>query len=771
MNQYLTLFCLFLASFSLQAQSLRGKIVDMQQQPVGFANVLLLDADSTFLTGNVSDENGTFQIALSTGAVWLKISYIGYHDKIVPIAPSRNDMGEIVLEEESHLLGEVVVRGNLPVTQLKGDALVTTVQNSVLAKVGSANDVLAKVPGILKKKDAYEVFGKGTPLIYINGRQVRNPAELEQLNSDEIKHVEVIANPGSRYDATVKAVIRIQTVKRQGDGFGFDLRSSYYQSQNTDWVEQLHFNYRHDNLDVFGAFDYTHDEGLGYSRIEQENRVDDVWNQTNFMKDTYVSDDLDAIVGLNYLIHENHSLGARYNLTAHPKSFTETSIRSEVRKNGQFYDNWFSFGTKDEEHKPEHQLNIYYNGKVKELTIDFNADYYTKKYKAISFTRESSQEQDDRDIRSLNPVNNQLAAAKLVLSYPLFGGNLSWGSEYTYTLRKDDYLSESADYVPTSYSKIREENISAFAGYDRPLPFGQLSAGIRYEHVAFDYYEDHRHIGQQSRGYDNVYPNVSFATQAGKVQMQLSYTAKTRRPSYRELSNNVFYINRFTLQQGNPSLYPSLVHDVTLSGVWRFLQLTVSYQHKKDEVIPWGKPKSGDPEITIIRPINFDRIPALNTFLSASPTLGCWSPVFSLGISKQWMTVESGDMSVKMNRPMWTGSFDNLISLPGGFVLGVDLSYQSKGNYMNIYSNKDVWGCNVSIRKSFLKDALSIELRGDDIFYKQRNYNVVYFERLKGFQGDRFDTRQFVATVRYKFNATKSKYKGTGAGTREMNRL
>lgn len=90
---------------------------------------------------------------------------------------------------------------------------------------------------LVKSKDKFVVFGKGTPLIYINGRLVRDNTELEQLNSTDIKHVELLTTPGAQYDASVKSVIRIKTIKRQGDGFSFDVRSSYYQSENTDLIE------------------------------------------------------------------------------------------------------------------------------------------------------------------------------------------------------------------------------------------------------------------------------------------------------------------------------------------------------------------------------------------------------------------------------------------------------------------------------------------------------------------------------------------------------
>lgn len=53
-------------------------------------------------------------------------------------------MGIVQLTSDAQLLGEVIVKGNLPVTRMKGDAMVTSVENSVLSKTGSANDVLGK---------------------------------------------------------------------------------------------------------------------------------------------------------------------------------------------------------------------------------------------------------------------------------------------------------------------------------------------------------------------------------------------------------------------------------------------------------------------------------------------------------------------------------------------------------------------------------------------------------------------------------------------------
>ena len=759
-----------LLSVATYAQTLTGKIIDQQNQPVPFANILALDADSVFISGNVSAEDGTFQVTATKQAALLKISYIGYQEQIIPIQ-NKTDMGIIQLQEEATALGEVVVKGTLPVTKIKGDAMVTSIENTVLSKVGSANDVLQKIPGVTKDDDAFNVFGKGEPLIYINGREVMNKEELERLNSDEIKNVELITNPGSKYDATVKAVIRIQTVKRKGDGFGIDLRSSYYQSQNTDSYNHWNINYRHNNWDIFVDGYYDFDQTVFLEDATQTNSVEDIWNIQNNLNEKQKQSTLNSTFGINYMPKENHSLGVQYDITGNLDYHYDDVISYSVLLNGNYYDKLINQGYSNYNNHLTHTINGYYNGKINDLGIDLNVDYYKQSYRLDATTIENSQDMEDREIRSQNPVDNQLAAAKLVFDHPLFGGNISFGSEYTYTLRTDNYLSFSETYIPTSYSKIREHNIAAFLEYQRSLSFGQIAAGLRYEHDDFKYYEDHIYRPDQSRTYDNFFPNASFGTKIGNVQLQLSYAAKTKRPNYFQLSNNVIYINRFTRRTGNPTLKPSIIHDVTLMGTWRFLQAMISFQQKKDEILQWSFPETNDHSISVITMHTFDKLPILNAMISAAPTIGCWSPIVSVGVIKQWFDVKDNNGILKFNKPQISASFNNIFNLPWGLILGADFRFQGKGHNENMYFKENIYICDVSLQKSFLKDAFTIELRGNDLFNNNVSNVDIYMNRLVANSRTSSDSREFVLTLRYKFNMTPSKYKGTGAGAEQKSRF
>ncbi len=761
-------FILFF-SFSIQAQ-LKGTLIDENQQPIEFANVALYSLpDSIMITGTVSDEKGNFTLNLNgngTDNAFLKVSFIGYETQIVPAMKEQT----IVLKAESFTLGEVLIKGDLPKIRLRNDALVTTVQNSVLSKAGTANDVLKRLPSITGKDGEFSVFGKGQAKIYINNREMRDVSELDILNSADIKEVEIVNNPGARYDASVKAVIRIYTLRKVGDGFSFDVRSSYFQSQNTDLTEQLNVNYRQNGWDIFGTFIYNRNASIQDSKMTQNTYVDTLWIQENDMYSDRLSHTLTGIAGVNYEISPKQYIGMKYTHTAFPSFNSLTELNSTVLADGVFYDKWNSVEETKTSHKPSHRLNAYYNGSFGDLKLDFNTDFYKGTAISKSFVTETSQEYDNREVKSENRVDNQLIAAKLALSYPLFGGKLSAGSEFIDTDRKDEYTNNQK-IVPSSNTNIKEQNSSFFVEYSHPTPIGQLGAGLRYENVQSDYFDNDLKIDEQSRRYDQWFPNVSLATSLREVNLQLSYTAKTKRPTYRQLSSNVFYGNRFTLQTGNPFLKPATIHDITLVSTWKFLQLMASYKNEKNTVIYWAEQLEENPAVTLLAYRNLEKLPSFSAFLTASPTFGIWSPQASVGFIKQKLIITTNKIPIVLNKPMPIASLNNSFSLPMNVLLSLDMSFQGKGNYQNVYLSENISVVNIGLTKSFLNDQLQVSLKGHDLFRGHKDANLLYNHQMDLYQLNQYDSREVELTVRYKFNSAKSKYKGTGAGQKEINRL
>lgn len=754
----------------VMAQDITGKIVDNQGNPLPFVNVMLLSRpDSAFIKGAVSDELGNFTIATNCNGGIIKVSSIGYQTVLKDCEGQQ--VGVIRLTEDSQNLDEVVIKAHRPQYKMTNEGLTTNVEGTVLSKMGTAEDVLKHVPSVVKKKDGYEVFGKGTPIIYINGRKMRDVSELDNIKSADIKSVEVIQNPGATYDASVGAVIKIKTIKMKGEGFGIDTRSVYSYNKHDNTTQQVNVNYRHDGLNLFATYKFSDVAWTQDAIYEQTVHVDTLWQQRNTSAYTSREESHRFIGGFSYDFNAQHSIGARYTLVSPGYSREKGDFYSQVTADGKFYDYIKTEAMTVNKDSPSHQLNTYYNGTLGKTTIDLNADLYFSTTRAYSYNGESSQEYDSRDINSKNRVNNRMIASKLVVTSPLLGGNLSYGAEYVNTRRNDDYEVNRTDILSNSYSRLEEQTASPFLQYARLTPIGNISVGVRYEYVRFKYYADGIYLPEQSRSFSNLFPSLSYSTKIGKVTAQLSYSVKTERPSYSQLSNNVTYANRFTRQTGNPYLDNETNHVVELSGVWKFLQFMVSYKDSRNAIIYWAEQMPENNAITQLSNKNVKSFKSMTAYVSAAPKVGIWSPQFNLCMLKPWFTLHTDVASYRLNRPIFMGNFNNAFSLPYGITLNVDYRYQGKGNSRNVCLAKEQHVLDVSVSKSFLDDALTLEVKGNDLLYKNWDASLLYNQNMELLQEARHQSRSLRLTLRYKFNTTRSKYKGTGAGNAEINRL
>ena len=760
-----------LSTFFLNAsaQSFTGKVVDENDEPLAYANVVLHNEDSTYIAGTVTDTCGVFTLHSDPDASILQVSFISYRTQYLAI--KDNDFGIIKMEPDAEILGKAVVRAILPKTKIVGDAFVTNIENSVLAEAGSANDVLKMLPGVIQKNDGIEVFGKGAPVIYINGRLVRDNSELELLNSSDIMSVDVVQNPGARYDATVKAVIRIKTIKREGDGFGFNLRSTWYQSENTDLYETLNMNYRRKGFDIFGTLSFNQSEYYQDAEITQSLHSSSPLILKQEMYSSGKDNGLTTALGFNYQISENHSIGLQYRPYMDLLTASNNDTYTMATIGGILDDNTHTLSQGEGDITPTHYVNMYYNGTVGKLNIDFNADFHDSRNIERQKYDELSEMQDNRVVNTVSDTRNRLYASKLILTYPLFGGSLTAGTEYTYTHRDDEYMNAEG-YVPDAFTTIQEDNANAFVEYMYPLKFGSISAGVRYEYLSFNYYENDILQEDQSRTYSNFYPNASFNAQAGKFQFQLSYAVKTSRPSYRNLTNAIQYIDRYSYTKGNPYLVPEINHDLSFAAVWKFLQFSASYQVEQRKILHWGTAPDDMQNIIMLYYTNFDRnIPKIQAVLSASPTIAFWYPRLNVGIQKQWLEIEYLGKAADPGKPIPFVGFGNTFKIPKGFMATLDYNYTGKGNQYIYELMKPTHQLDISLRKSFLNDALSIEVKGVDLLKGRSEIIRMISDMYELNQKNAFDSREFVLTIRYKFNSAKSKYKGTGAGEQQKSRM
>ncbi|MBQ0127482.1 MAG: outer membrane beta-barrel protein [Bacteroidales bacterium] len=757
----------------------KGKVTDDKGEPVAFANVVALSrTDSTVVAGSTTAEDGTFNIVTDGKDQLLMVSMIGYKTLYVAAADNMT----VTLHEDAQYLEGAAVSAVIPKTTLTGEGLQTSVRGTVLETIGTANDVLSRTPGIIKSQDGLQVVGKGSPLVYINGRKVVDPTELDRLQSNEIQSVEVITNPGAQYSASVRCVVRIRTVKHQGDGFGFNAGITDEQSLHNGYNDQsgyLNANFRHNGLDIFAGTN-----ALKYTSRQESNMLQQTFGTPDFKQEgtlDFVQKMTSAALngGLNWQISDNHSLGFRVESEMNPRVDIHQSIDEDIFEGGRFTDHLISEGNHHNDDMPFGvSVNAYYNGKVGKLAIDFNADYYGMKTSQDAHTVEKSQMGQDDDVNYLSHSGSRMYAAKLVLSYPVWMGMLQAGTEDVFTRRNDDYTINSA-YVPSSESKVSEDNTALFASYGFYVQkVGQISAGVRYEHVNY-IYEDLKGHDDLSRRYDNVFPTLAYANAFGPVQMQLSYSAKTHRPDFQSLSSAVRYHSRYIYQSGNAKLQPQTNHDLGLNVNWKWLTMVTQYSHINGAISQWSE-LYNDKGVVLVHPINLDRpVRTLAWFVNAAPSIGIWTLNWTAGLQQQWLTLDMPDpreitsrREVSFSdRPLLLAQLFNTLRLKKDWQIEFGAEYHSKAYSQNAMITNNYLDITAAIQKTLLDNTLVLRLEGTDLAGLGR-YDVMtdcgsHIIR----QTNRMDTQRVKLSIRYNFNTAQSKYKGTGAGTDVKSRM
>lgn len=766
-------FLCFSAITPMMAQDIKGKIVDEKGEPLAFANVVILNRqDSAFVKGVVSGEDGHFAIDSACNNGIIKVTSVGY--KTAWKDCTGENAGVIKMVADSKVLGEVVVKSSLPKTILKNGGMTTTIAGSVLEKAGTMEHLLDRIPNVSAQNGNIKVFGRGEPIIYINGRQMRDRSELDRLSSDNIKSVEVIANPGARYAASTKAVIRITTKKIQGDGFGFDATTegSYDEKKNVGGYGRLNLYYRRNGLEL-GAYAYSSKQSSPDEKdLQQMTYLDKTLNQQDRTRWKNKTEIFSSRLNASYQFDNNNSLGASISFLRNPKLQTDgktegsvlrdevltettTYIRSEFGQNS----NWSS--------------NVYYVGKVGKLGIDFNTDWFwskgNNKNNIDEHYQEVNSEIQNQLVSSTTSKYNRLIASKMVLSYPLLGGDLSVGGEYSFTNRNTNYAIIPNTLADNVINCIKEGMASAFVTYNRDFGKLNMEAGLRYENVDFKYYDDGKYIAEQSKTYGEWFPSLSLSMPIGNVQMQLSYAADIDRPNYWVLRSGVQYSNHYTYETGNPFLVSEISRNISYDLAYKWLTFNLTYEHVSDPIYQTVEMYKDNATIGLMRMINGKSYNNVTSTLNLQPTFGIWHPMLSAMVEKQWFELETRDGRY-LNKPVAMFRFNNTFDTKWA-MFSVMMTYITKGYEENHYIYKPMFNTDLSIYKGFLKDCLTLQLYVSDVFGTNDSHIIGKYGKLKETIFDEFSTSKISLTVRYKFNVTRSKYKGTGAGDSQKNRM
>ncbi len=767
MRQVVLLIMMFILQFSW-GQNLTGKVVDSKSNAIEFANVALYDNDSIFLAGVVTDSCGVFAMNYSEGkACFFKVSCVGYSTKTVAV--SNEKFYSITLQQNNVILKDVIVNGHLPkYTRVPGGYSIT-IKKSVLEKLFSANDILSSLPRVSGSNGNFVVFGKGTPEIYINNRKLRDKSELAHLKPIDIDRITLLTNPGVKYGSEVKSVIIIKTKKKQGEGFSGSVDGVYGQKDKASYNSNIKLNWRSSKFDLFGSWGHSNNYDSRKQEIEQtvHGYNYEINEKMSNMHQSMRTKNILVTIGADYLLNDSNSVGVSYRMFKSLQSqYMHSAYSDSLFVDSELQDNINYRMNAIPGSGPAHEFDAYYNGKIHNFKITFDGTYYQSKQNLQTVTEEIGSNGADC-INSQKSSNSKLFASKLIASTNLTKNlSIDFGAEYNLSKYHQNYDNKEG-IIESKDNLIKENNVAGLFSADYSFNDFELTAGVRYEHSENSKYENGIKQRDESRIYNRFYPNFDFSYNGENFNLGLSYEVTSEKPSYGDLSSVVAYNSRYFYEGGNPNLNMTLEHTIELSGSYKDLSFSLSYEIDKDAITKWGQLYYPKGDIILLTNINVPTLKILYFSFSAEPSIAFWHPLFELDIQKQY--IDNKGLGYNFNKPLAQIVLNNKFVFKRT-MFGANYVFRTSGadgyTLAKSYQKFDAY-----IAHYFFKGKLQVKLQMEDVFKSSKSTNEMHTVNYDIRQKTIPNYRTVLLSLSYNFNRTHKRYLGTGAGSSEKDRL
>tara|TARA_R110002020_G_scaffold259768_2_gene473716 strand:- start:55218 stop:57650 length:2433 start_codon:yes stop_codon:yes gene_type:complete len=608
-------YLIILGAFSTQAQNytLTGKVIDAEKKPVAFTNILLLHAaDSTFVKGSVSEDDGSFVIeSVENGSYLVRSSFVGFKDNYSQVFEVSQDVRipVIVLEEEGEFLDEVTVVAKRPTIQRKIDRLVYNVENSVVSS-GSTYDILRKTPGVIVQQDNLMI--KNTPAtVYINDRRVYLSATelrnlLEGFSGENVKAIEIITNPPAKYDAQGGAILNITTSRNPSIGYKGSVNASNTIAILPKYTLGTTHYYKTKGVDIFANYtyntrsDYKEDDSYINFFDTQEN-VDSRW-RSNFDKTTRTSSHNFNTI-FDFTLNDKNSLSFSSNILLTPKQDSDIAVNTEISNAQNQLDSSFITDSRLKDDRKNILLNATYKSVLDENGSEFSV---TTNYIRYDDDQDQGVATDYLDpegallrrtdfATEANQIND-IFTGQLDIIKQGASSTFEGGLKFTTSDSKSNYDFYNSQGDIDSYNenisdnfKYSENIYAAYTSYSKDWEKWSLKAGLRVEYT--DIQGNSFLLGEvNTQEYTELFPSAYFMHSPNENNtFVLNYNRRIIRPDFASLNPYRYYLNENNFQAGNPDLRPGIENKISFDYILKQdYNFSIYYQHVNNSLQSLG---------------------------------------------------------------------------------------------------------------------------------------------------------------------------------------
>ncbi len=771
-------------------QSISGRVVNSEGEGL-FGNAMIVSPlDSSLVTG-AAFFDGKFKLSnLNAQSVLLKFASLEFKDAYIWIeytGLSHVDLGDILVEDDEKMLDELVIEAKSPlIIEKPGGSIEVNVANTNLATSTSVDEILGKSPSIVYNADGeIGVFGKGNAMLFINGIRVANE-RLSTLSPSNIEKIEILSNPGPRFDAEGNAVINIITKTRMDEGSRATFKNyvSHTDFAGVENRSDVIYSYSKGKLSVNSNYGLT----IGNDRMILKT------TRTRNETGSFFNSDLETDWEYDYDNFSNYGLGVQYDFNKNSYFSLQYTGAYEDLGGGQFSNNMIT----DEE------IGVYTSELIwDELSIKntLNANYYldtdTVGSNLFIGSQYASYRHDfDNDINELNTINgvestsfinnlgeNNIEIFSVQLDYTkVFNKKhaLEWGTKFGYVNINSNTTFFDID---ESGRATRNERLSSSFEYDEMIPAGYVNfkgslneqinygLGLRTEWTNYTLSTSVEGGKVIDDNFINLFPNASLTIKLQEgFNAYITYSSRINRASYRTLNPFVIYQDAFTSIQGNPSLQPSKVHSIEVGATREGWSIKTGYNYTIDPIDGGAFQSEDNPREYILQRTNLDRGHGYFASLSKNINLKGWRSINMATISYDHLIDNSGIFGVNNNEPYYYLYSQNSFDVEGWITLyltGWYLSDKRDGiNFEKNYSS-----VNIGLEKKLLNNTITCNLDFNDIFHSVRAAGEYKLGTTDIIYGRTFNTNYIRFLVSYQFgNLKKSKYQNKDVGESENRR-
>lgn len=735
------LFIAFILSNVLTAQvKISGKVVNAENSPVAFAEVVLFANGSVAVKDQVTNENGEFVLDCKAGLYKLQISHFNsiLYTKAIQLN-SDVDLGQIVVNQAQEL-DAVVITKKKELVERKVDRLVFNIENTISTAGGDALDALKITPGIQIQNETINIAGKSTVRVLLDDKMIELGQEeltnlLKSIPAENIKSIEVITTPPAKYEALGNSgLVNIKLKRAKKDSWNLSLGTGYLQRHHdVEGSTTSNFIYNKNKLNLSASLNYRN-SGI---YLEQESRVyfpDELWSLNYPLQKKQRM--LNGIFSLQYVATPKWTFGLQY-LTNLNKTYTNATRTLLIYDNdsNEVKENITSVGSAFL--RPMlHSINLFNEYKFNPTggKVLVNLDYFKYKsddsrpYDGTSVQYNPFKEQFFKGINNNNQNINNFSG-KVDFELPLEWVNLGFGGKASFSDTKNLISTFNSDFtdVPVTDLPLADfefsykENVQAvyLSGNKKFANNLESQIGVRVENTQAKSYD--AALDQSvNNSYTRFFPsfNISYAPQPHSVY-RLSYSKRIDRPTFAQLNPNIAYINPFQSIQGNPLLQPAFIDNFEFIYSYKKLESKFYYSHDKNVFMQISTP---DPETNVVRIVN------RNIFNMERYGI---SEIYVFNQFKWWTSNNTADFNYTKSRSLIESTngvegFNLKLATNNDFVLNEDKTLLLNLNYWYVFPKTEGFvelaaSSSTAITLQYLlNDNLRISLKANDIFRTEK---------------------------------------------------